>query len=144
MLPAGQTTLSLLALPTGQTLYATLFTAANGVWTPRSITFTAAPGLATFTNPVNGQVGVDTTKPITWTTIAGAQAYYLEVGTALYGYDVSNSGFLPPGQSSLAMPSLPAGRTLYATLVTEVNGNWNRLQSITVHGVRSTPVVMLP
>jgi hypothetical protein len=120
------------ALPTGTLLYAALYSEINGGWSSyQLISFTAAPGLATFTSPVNAQTGVDPTKAITWATIPGAQAYLLVVSTVRFGSNLVNSGVLAPTQSSYAIATLPAGATLYATLFTEVNGTWSRYQSIT-------------
>jgi hypothetical protein len=43
----------------------------------------------------------------TWSTIAGAQNYYLVVGTSHYGTNLVNAGILPAGQSSYPVPALP-------------------------------------
>jgi hypothetical protein len=130
VLPAGQTAYYMPALPTGQNLYATLFTQMNGNWYYQAITFTAAVGQGRFTYPVNGQLGVDTTKAFTWSTIPAAQGYVVIVGTTLYGTDLGSSGVLSPSVSSFNMADLPSGPVVYATLFTEVNGNWNRYQAI--------------
>ncbi len=132
ILPPNQSSLAVPDLPSGRTLYATMFTEVNGTWSRfQAETFTAAVGHATLISPANGQTDVNTTAPFTWTTIAGAQGYYLTVGTSQYGTDLVNSGILPPNQSSLAVPDLPSGRTLYATMFTEVNGTWSRFQAET-------------
>ena len=130
VLPAGQAGYYMPALPSGQNLFATLFTQMNGVWNYQAITFTAAVGQGRFTYPVNGQLGVDTTKAFTWSTIPGAQGYVVIVGTTLYGADLGSSGVLSPSVSSFNMADLPSGPVVYATLFTEVNGNWNRYQVI--------------
>jgi subtilase family serine protease len=121
------------ALPTGRSLYATLVSEVNGAWTSfQNITFTAAPGLATFSFPGNGQANIDSTRPFTWAAIPQAQGYILVVGTAPYGSNLANSGVLPPTQSSFPLPApLPTGKTIYATLLTEVNGAFTRYQAIT-------------
>ncbi|MDQ1414673.1 MAG: hypothetical protein QOF81_286, partial [Acidimicrobiaceae bacterium] len=51
-------------------------------------------------------------------------------GTAKFGSDVVNSGILPATQSSLSGVSLPAGKALYATVLTKTNGGWTRYQDI--------------
>jgi hypothetical protein len=117
-------------LPAGRTLYATLLTEVAGSWRYQAMSFIVGIGQAAFTYPVNGQSTIDTAKPFTWNRVAGAQAYLLAVGTAVNGTDLVNSGVLSPAQASLPMPDLPAGRTLYATLLTEVAGSW-RYQAIT-------------
>jgi hypothetical protein len=132
VLPTSQVALGMPVLPTGRTLYATFYVAFNGAWTVnQTMTFSAAPGQASFSYPVNGQINVDITRGFSWTTVACAQGYYLTVGTTQYGSDLVNSGVLPVGQSSLAMPGLPSGQTLYATLYTATNGTWARYQTIT-------------
>jgi serine protease len=132
ILPPNQSRLSVGALPSGRTLYATLLSEVNGAWTSyQAITFTAAPGQATLTYPVDGQSGIDATQPFTWASIPNAQDYILVVGTTQYGQDLVNSGILPPTQSSVTVPALPAGRIIYATLLTKVNGAWTRYQAIT-------------
>jgi hypothetical protein len=119
------------ALPAGPTLYATLLTETGGSWSRyQAITFTAAPGLATFTSPLNGQSKVARSPVFAWSTIPQAQAYVLVVGTTHFGSDVVNSGILAPTRSSYTSAVLPAGRVLYATLLTETNGSWTRYQAI--------------
>jgi hypothetical protein len=132
VLPANQSTFNVPALPVGRTLYATLLTETSGSWSRyQAITFTAAPGLATFTNPVNGQSKVGRSTVFSWSTIPQAQAYDLVVGTSKFGSDVVSSGILSPTQSSFSGASLPPGTTLYATILTETNGSWSRYQAIT-------------
>jgi hypothetical protein len=130
LLSPAQLSLPMPDLPVGRTLYATLLTEVAGTWRYQAITFTVGVDQAAFTNPLNGLAKIDTTKPFTWNRVSAAQAYVLAVGTTLHGTDLINSGVLPPSQSSLAMPDLPAGRTLYATLLTDVAGTW-RYQAIT-------------
>lgn len=132
VLPASASSFPMPDLPAGTELYATLLTEVHGAWTGyQASVFTAAVGHATFTNPVAGQVDVDTTKPFTWTALPAAQAYILVAGTTVYGTDLLISGILPASQSSYPMPALPAGRPIYATLLTEVNGAWTRFQAVT-------------
>ncbi|MDQ6948035.1 MAG: hypothetical protein M3256_17645 [Actinomycetota bacterium] len=130
VLPSTQSSLDVGALPAGATLFATLFTEVNGAWGFQASTFTAAPGEATFTFPLNGQTGVDPTRAFTWSTVPQAQGYILVVGATQYGSNLVFSGMLPPTQSTYPTPTLPAGKTLYAALFTKVNGRYSRVQSI--------------
>jgi hypothetical protein len=131
VMPATQSSYAVADLPSGQTLYARIYTEINGGWGNwQDITFTAAPGKAVFTYPTAGQQNVDTTKPFTWSTVSGAQGYYLFVGSSPGAYNLVNSGVMPTTQSSYAVPPLPTGQTLYAVIYTEVNGVWNRWQQI--------------
>ncbi|MDQ1398739.1 MAG: hypothetical protein QOK20_671 [Acidimicrobiaceae bacterium] len=125
VLPATQSTYTPPNLPAGRTVYATLLTKVNNAYTRfQAITFTTGPAMGTFTRPINGQLNLPTPGAFTWRTIAGAQNYYLVVGTTLYGSELVNSGTLPPTQSSFTVPALPHGKVLYATLLTLVNGTW--------------------
>jgi hypothetical protein len=112
-------------LPGGKTLYATLYTEVNGTWgRHQSITFTTGPAMAVLTNPVNGQSNVVTPAAFTWTTVSAAQNYDLTVGTTLYGTSLVNSGIIATTRSTYTTPVLPGGKTLYATLYTEINNKW--------------------
>jgi sugar lactone lactonase YvrE len=131
ILPASQQSLDVGALPTGKTLYARVLTEANGVLSPaQGITITAALGQAVFTYPLNGQTAVDATRPFTWSTVPHAEGYILAIGTTVFGTDILDSPAMPPTQSSLKVPTLVSGRTLYATLLTKVNGVFSRSTSV--------------
>src|SRR5204863_5678398 len=59
----------------------------------------------------------------TWTSVSGAQAYYLYVGTSVGARDLVNTG--ESQQTSYRVPAtLPAGTTLYARLWTKIAGTW--------------------
>jgi hypothetical protein len=62
-------------------------------------------------------VGVPTSTTLTWSAGVGATNYYLLVGTTPGGSDVVNSGALAASQTSYPV-TLPAGKTLYATVYT--------------------------
>ena len=134
-LPASQTSyVPPVALPTGQQLYARLYTKANGqyaVYTDVSFTAAAAQK-ARFTSPLDGQTGVDATEPFTWSTVAGAQGYYLTVGRTAGAYDVLASGELPASSSSYTPPvTVPTGETLHARIYTKLNGAYGQYEDIT-------------
>lgn len=130
-LPPTQNSVVVPPLPAGKTLYAALSVERGTSWLVwQAITFTAAPVLANFTYPVNGQAGTDPTKAFTWTANPQAQGYILVVGTTSFGTNLANSGILPPTQTSFTAASLPANQHLYATLLTEVNGTWSQYQAI--------------
>jgi hypothetical protein len=134
VLPASKGSFSVANLPAGQTLYATLWTETSGNWSSQAVTFqtAAAPttppagdsGAATLTSPQEGQHVAGTTIRFTWTTSSRAQAYYLYVGTTSGNNEVTASGVLPVSQSSLTVANLPAGKTLYVTMWTEIAGAW--------------------
>jgi hypothetical protein len=74
--------------------------------------------------PSNGPVGIDTTTPFAWSNVPQAQAYMVIIGTKVFAQDLYRSPVLPSGQSSLLVPAMPAGPTIYATLLAEINGTW--------------------
>jgi hypothetical protein len=130
VLPPTQTSYQLAALPVGRTIYATVLTQLDGVWGYHTVTFNAAPGDA-LTYPIDGQATVSTSKPFTWSTIAASQGAILVIGTKRFGTDLVNSGPLAAQQNSYRLPPLPAGKVLYATLLTKTNGQYTRYQAIT-------------
>ena len=87
----------------------------------------AQPLFATVTYPANGAVNADVSQPIQWTSVAGAQAYYLYVGTTLGAMDLVNTGEIQ--QTSYQPASLPVGPTLYVRLWTRVAGVWRSVDS---------------
>ena len=121
-------------LPTGRVLWARLFSAVNGVFSRwQDVSFTAAPGQATFTRPANGTLALDTTLPFTWSSVSGAglQGYYLRIGTSPGAGDLMNSGLLAAGvHSYLLSQALPAGPVLWARLFTEMSGGWARIADV--------------
>jgi len=106
------------------------FTASNGVGSPDVQAFTVTVNEARLTYPIAGQTNVDTTQAFTWSTIAQAQGYILIAGTSESSSNLVNSGVLPPATASFAMPPMPAGVDLWATLITEINGSWTSYDAI--------------
>jgi hypothetical protein len=127
---AGVTSYSVPALPPGTTLYAELYTEEGGNYgTPQSISFTTAVVTSTFTNPTNAETGVVTPGSFTWTATAGAQGYWLNIGTTLGSQNLVSSG-TASNVTSYSVPALPPGTTLYAQLYTEEGGSYGTPQSI--------------
>ena len=117
-LPGSQTSYAV-ALPAGRTLFATLYTypASGGGAVAGDVVFGTAPavGQAAFISPSSFQDNVPSATALSWSAPAGgASRYYLTVGTSPGGGDVVTAA-LAGSQTSLPV-SLPAGRTLYATL----------------------------
>src|SRR5262249_47928174 len=75
------------------------------------------PSYATFTYPNANAQNVDTGKAFSWTTVPGALAYYLYVGTSQGAKDLVNTGEIP--QTSYTVPPLPTGVTLWARIWTK-------------------------
>lgn len=125
-LAAGTTSCAIPALPTGQTLYARLWTKGCNAWLIYTdVSFQAVARPATFIYPQNGSHYVDQRTPFSWTAIAGAQAYYLKIGTAQGAEDVLNTGSLASTRTSFALTApLPVGQTLYARISTKLSDRW--------------------
>jgi hypothetical protein len=119
----SETSFRVPALPVNRTLYARIWTnmRANG-WVSQDVSFTAAPGPASFVYPLNGQQDVNTSRPIQWSSAPGALAYRLYVGTALGGNDLADSYETP--HTSFAVPTLPVGKTIHARLWTNTGYGW--------------------
>ena len=73
---------------------------------------------------------MDSTHPFTWSTAQAAQDYWVTIGTASGGWDVFSSGPLAAGTSSVAVPALPAGPTLYARIYSLIGGSWNNYEDV--------------
>jgi hypothetical protein len=107
------------ALPTGQMLYARLWTEVAGVWGYTDTTFGALT--ATITAPRDGETMADYSQPVQWSTIANAQAYYLWIGTTAGAKDLVDSGEV---HTTSFKATLPRNQTVYARLWTKVAGAW--------------------
>ncbi|MDQ1357724.1 MAG: hypothetical protein QOG44_2097 [Acidimicrobiaceae bacterium] len=125
LLPANQLSYTVPALPGGQQLWARVYTYVQSTWTWTDVKFSVTgPSMATFTRPTAGATNVDTTQPFTWSPVTSAGYYGITVGTTAGGYDLVNTGPLPASQTSLAVPALPAGRTLWARVYSYIAGSW--------------------
>jgi hypothetical protein len=82
----------------------------------------AASLTATFTYPTNGDTTVNMSTPIQWTTVGGAQAYYLYLGSTLGANNLANSGELQ--QTSYVALNVPTGVLVYARLWTKAADVW--------------------
>jgi hypothetical protein len=85
----------------------------------------AAPPYAVFIAPVNGAPSVDTSKPIEWTAVLDAQAYYLYIGSSLGAKDLVDTGEIQ--QTTYSAYGLPAGKLLYARLWTKKALVWRNV-----------------
>jgi Fibronectin type III domain len=81
----------------------------------------AAAGTAQFTVTTDAE-GRLTSPTLKWSTVTGAQAYYLRVGTTSGAKDVVDSG--ETQATSYSLPALPFDRTYYARVFTKVGDSW--------------------
>lgn len=119
------TSVTVTGLPTkGATIYATLYSAINGVFKPVYSTYTeaAAPLPATLSSPAAGSVLPGSSVTFSWTPVAGVTTYQLWLGASGQGSSsLYNSGSLTA--HSVTVTGLPTkGAPLYATLYSDING----------------------
>jgi hypothetical protein len=133
------------ALPTGETLWARLYTEVNGAWVYyQDISFQVSLSASRLSSPYAGQTNFDSRSAFTWAPAPDAQAYYLNVGTTVGGNDVFSSGELPTSQTSLHVPNLPIGVTLDARLYTEIDGAWTVYTDTAFVNSFAAPTVTYP
>jgi RHS repeat-associated protein len=89
-----------------------------------------------FTYPADGATGVDLSQMIAWTTITGAQAYYLYVGTTVGANNLVNSGEML--RTNWPVCDVPTGQVLYARINTKINNIWYN-SAITFTATSSPP-----
>jgi hypothetical protein len=114
-----------------QTYYARLWTKLGGLWRYVDSSFVTVatapqPVVATLLAPANDATALTTPTTFQWSSVPGAQAYYLYVGTSPGQSDVVNSG--ETMEASLVR-WLPASQTLYARLWTKAGGVWRYVDS---------------
>jgi hypothetical protein len=107
------------ALPAA-TYYATLWTKIDGHWQSTASTFTVASAAAKLTSPADGNSIASSSILFSWTSVDGAQAYYLYVGTVRGLNDVYNSG----ETQRIALNRTLSPGTYYARLWTKLDGAW--------------------
>lgn len=112
------------AMPTnGETIYVRLITNFSGAWVDADYTFTAA-SQAALTAPTAASVFYGPSVPFTWSAAAGANGYFLEIGSTGVG---SNNIYNSAGKTgtSYTFTSMPTnGETIYVRLITNYSGSW--------------------
>ena len=109
-------------LPIGATLWARIWTELNGVWSYQGdVSFIVSSASVMIYPAINGQ-NADTSVDFQWTPVNNVQAYRLYVGTSPGASDLVNTGAIQT--TSVSVPPLPVGQTLYARIWIEVNGTW--------------------
>jgi virginiamycin B lyase len=115
----------------GRTIYVQLWAFVAGTWlTPQRYTYTApsscGPGSAQIVTPVPGTPLVGATVTFTWTSVFGADMYWLDVGNSVAQGDISAGS---TSATSKTVGSLPCdGRTIYVQLWTHLAGAWQTPQ----------------
>jgi len=116
-------------LPTSGTVYVRLYSLLGGVfWTATDFTFkggTSTTTPTTLTSPAQGSTFAGPSVTFTWAAAAGANGYFLHLGTTGAGsLNLLNSAEYSSGSTSVTVNALPvAGATIYARLFTDYNGD---------------------
>ena len=111
----------------GSTVYATLYSLIGGQWIANSYTYTAyslTNGLAVMTSPPNNMEVDGTQVTFTWSAGTNASGYWLDIGSAVGGNDIYQSGNLGTAQTTTVYDMPNDGMEVYATLYTLINGQW--------------------
>lgn len=110
-----------------QTVYVRLYSLVDGKWQFVDYQFLwRAKALLISPADLAENVYV-TTQRISWTTVEGATRYFLQIGSALGGKDVLETGYITDSQ--YIAKTLPGGRLLHARIWTEVGGEWRYADS---------------
>lgn len=110
-------------LPSGRTLWARIWTLRDGIWTFGPDVPFQMSGAAALLAPTGPDSLFDPAQPFRWTSVAGAEQYFLYVGTSRGVCDVWGTGETTL-TSAMAPPTLPVGRMLYARIWTLIAGRW--------------------
>ena len=126
-LAAGTLSRQVAGLPANaSTVHVRLFTRLGGAWQHNDYSYTAVTGVkAAITAPANGATLDGATVTFTWNAGAGAQAYWLYVGSSVGGLQYHNSGQLAAGTLSRQVAGLPTnGSPVHVRLFTRLGGVW--------------------
>ncbi len=132
LLPNNQLSYTVAALPGGHTLWARIYTYAQGIWTWSDASFSVVgASTATFTRPTMGATNVSISQALTWSPVSNAAYYLMTIGTSLGAYDLVNSGVLSSTQTSYRVTAaLPMGTTLWARIYSFIGGSWSHYQDV--------------
>ena len=112
-------------IPSNQTIYARIYTEQGGVWRSNDRTFsvgTVQAPVASFIYPTNAASNVSLSTSFQWTAPAGADKYYLYVGTTPGAKNLVDTGELT--SNTYRVSNVPAGQLSYATIWTLSGGVW--------------------
>jgi len=110
------------------TIYVQLWTHSNGAWlSPQQYTYTPPPGpanIAQIASPQPGTQLASTTVTFTWNAIAGADYYWLDVGTIQGQGDICSGATTDTASTCAGIPSNASVSTIYVQLWTHANNQW--------------------
>jgi len=133
----------------GSMIYVTLYSLIGGVWSSNAYTYTAfsaaVVAAGAITSPAPSSTLSGSSVAFNWTAGTGATAYWLDVGSTLYGqqYTTGNLGDV----LTKTVNGLPTnGSTVYVTLYSLVSGQWlsNSYQYTAFNGTGGLAVMQTP
>jgi hypothetical protein len=93
--------------------------------------------------PTADQVDADPTRDFEWTSVPGADAYILHIGTASDTWNLVAAGLLT-GTKFRVTQSLPPQQTLYVRVGARVGGVWRYAPSIPFQVIRTVASMIYP
>ena len=136
------TSFSAWELPGGAQLYARIWTlAVDGVWRYSDSNFSTRAA-STFLYPRLGQLGLSGGTTFQWTSVAGADAYQVSVGSTLGAADLFQSGLV--STTSMDVGALPAASVLYARVQARTNGTWQTTDIVFSTGATPGAAITYP
>ena len=131
-------------LPVDRTLYVRVAARVGGVWRySENVPFVVVRTTASMIYPTANATGVVTTRAFEWTTVTGADAYILHIGTAPDTWNVLAAGLLT-GTSYMVTTTLPTDVTLYVRVGARSGGVWRYGTSIPFTAVQVTATMTYP
>jgi hypothetical protein len=128
----------------GQALYVRLWTLVGGIESFVDYTYTRADSAtqAVLVSPDPTLTVATSAVAFSWTSVSGAQAYWLDVGTALGGQSLHNSGALTA--TSRTVTGIPLdGQTLYVRLWTRRSDAWLYVDYLLARANSATQAVLV-
>ena len=102
----------------------------SAVGTATKFTYTSTSSLGQITSPTPGSTLSGSTVTFQWSSGAGAQGYWLYVGsTGVGSYNIHSSSEIPTGTLSRTVSNVPTSGTIYVRLYTKLNGIWTTANS---------------
>lgn len=101
------------------------------------------PAVATMISPTPGSV-LSSPTTFTWTTVTGADAYRLMVGSSPGTTQYFDNASIAPTENSATVNTIPCGGPVYVTLITKYGGDWLTAQSYTYKSQANCAVLVTP
>lgn len=119
---SGETTRTTLTsrLAYGATYYVRLFTKINNSWHAAPDSSFTTITTSVLTSPANQAAGLQPSVLFSWSSVEGASAYYLYVGTTIGAKDIVDCGSVQGTQLTRVL----RGGTFYARIYTLINSHW--------------------